>query len=116
MAKKRSMRGKGSYASYKAENRVYKNKVAKLERQCKQQPNNKEAKKALERIKKDGYKGRTRPIVPGSNPTTPKKCIPAIEYLRAKTPGEQLCELLGIKPLPPKKKFKPVIKHKPRKK
>lgn len=51
MAKQKSMKNKGSYAAYKAEGRYAKNKVKKLERLCKQQPNNLPLKKALERAK-----------------------------------------------------------------
>lgn len=118
MAKKRSMKGKGSYASYKTENRVYKNKIAKLERHCKKYPNDEEGKKTLTRVKKDGYTGRKRPLVPGSNQTIEKtKFNPIPGYLHyPRSAGEQLCEALGIKPLPPKKNFKPVIKHKPKRK
>lgn len=62
MAKgKRSQKGKGTYVAYKSENRVLKNKIAKLERHIKQQPNDEKAVKELARIKKAGYTGRTAP-------------------------------------------------------
>lgn len=75
MAKKKSMNGKGSFAAYKNENRVLKNKIAKLERHIKECPQDEQAKSALEKIKKSGYTGRTEPkrsfartiVLPGSN-------------------------------------------------
>ena len=42
------------YARYKAENRVYKNAVARLERHMKNYPNDEQAQKRLVEIKKDG--------------------------------------------------------------
>lgn len=123
MGKKASWKGKKQYASYKTENRVYKNKVKKLERHCKRFPDDEQSKKHLERVKKDGYTGRSKPLVPGSNPTerTPKyRPIPGYFLHYPKTPGEQLSELLGI-PLPKRtpRRSKPkraVIKKKGRKK
>lgn len=97
MARQTSSKGKGTYAVYKTENKVFKNKIKKLERHCKRFPEDEVSKENLQRIKKDGYTGRARPLVPGSNPTEPKVRLPAISHV--KTPGEQLSELLGI-PLP----------------
>ena len=69
MPQKKSKKGKGSYLKYKVENKVYKNKIRKLEKHCKKFPNDEIGKKTLERIKKDGYTGRSKPLVPGSNQT-----------------------------------------------
>ena len=117
MAKKSSFKGKKQYPTYKAENRVYKNKIAKLERHIKAYPEDEQAKTALARIQKDGYTGRQRPHVAGSNPTTPgPHLIPgALNCLKAKTAGEQLSELLGISMPKPLKKRKPRVKVKRRK-
>lgn len=104
MAKKSSWKGKKQYALYKSENRVYKNKLSKLERHCKQYPEDEEGKKHLERVKKNGYKGRSKPKEPGSNQTTPKLKLISIPYLE--TPGEQLSRLLGI----PQPRFKRRLK------
>lgn len=97
MAKKRSNKGKGSFATYKAENRVYKNKIRKLERHIKKFPDDEAAKENLKHIQKSGYKGRVRPVNPGSNKTSPKN--PLKGYILPKEPetaGEQLARLLGI--------------------
>jgi len=117
MARQKSKKGKGYFLVYKTHNTVYKNKVKKLGRHCKRFPDDEQGKKNLERIIKEGYKGRTRPLIPGSNPTTPKPKFTGIPgYYLVKTAGQQLSELLGI-PLPkPKRKFKTIIKHKPKRK
>lgn len=113
----RSKKGKGLYATYKSNNQVFHNKVRKLERHIKKYPDDKEAKKTLEKVKKNGYNGRSKPLVPGSNPTTPKpRCLlsPGFEY--PKTAGEQLSELLGISiPIQKSKRSKPKIIHKSKK-
>ena len=96
MAQQKSKKGKGLYLQYKSDNRVYKNKIKKLERHCKEFPDDKEAEKNLARIKKDGYKCRERPLVPGSNPTVPKR---RVETPRIETIPEQLSRLLNI-PMP----------------
>lgn len=59
MAGKKSLRGKGSYAAYKAENRVAQNKKRKLERHLKQHPNDEQTKSALS--KASSYTGRSAP-------------------------------------------------------
>lgn len=120
MAGKKSMKGKGSYASYKTSGMALKNKIKKLERHCKKFPDDKSGKENLERIKKEGYIGRTRPLAPGSNPTTPKVRLSneTGHLFGPKTAGQQLSELLGI-PIPTqrrKKNFKPKVTHKPRRK
>lgn len=62
MSKKKSMKGKGSYAVYKTADRFQKNRVRKLERQLKEHPNNDVLKKALELTKKGlGRKIRQKP-------------------------------------------------------
>lgn len=115
--KSSSKRQKEHYQEYKLENRVYKNKVKKLERHCKRFPNDKESEKNLLRILKDGYKPRSKPLVPGSNQTIPKiKVRPMPGFLHFPvTAGEQLSVLLGI-PLPYKNthKRKPKITRKKR--
>ena len=109
--KKKSRKGKGHYAAYKAGNNAYKNKIAKLKRLIKEQPNNKVLKEALKKVEKEGYNGRSKPLVPGSNKTKISP-IKAIRNFRAtqrvkpeepKTPAEQLSKLLGI-PLPKERK------------
>jgi hypothetical protein len=112
--KKSSPSKKKLYEGYKLDNKVYKNKIKKMQRHCKRFPKDKEAQKNLERIEKEGYKGRTKPLIPGSNPPTLK----AIRYIHypgitpSRTAGEQLSELLGI-PEPNKvKSSKPVITRK----
>jgi len=119
MAKQKSYKGKKQYPAYKAENRVFKNKVRKLERHCKKFPDDKEAEKNLARIRKDGYKAKSAPREPGSNQTYQ---IPEFthgpryfEFL-PKTAAEQLSEIFNI-PIPKKtyKKRKPFVTHKKRK-
>lgn len=103
------------YQTYKIEGRALKNKIKKLERHCKRFPEDEVNKANLEKAKNGEYKPRGRPLSPGSNQTIPKIKFTTTTP-RVKTAGEQLSELLGI-PLPkPRKKFKPVIKHKPRRK
>lgn len=98
MARQSSKKGKGSYASYKTENRGYKNKLAKLERHCKKFPDDKVGKENLERLKDPkNYTPRSKPIVGKSNKPTLKTyrfTTGEIEY--PKTAGEQLSKLLGI--------------------
>lgn len=122
-----SKKGKGLYATYKSGNSVFKNKIKKLERHVKRFPEDEQGKINLERIKKAGYIGRAKPLVPGSNQTTAKpKFNPSLLVLTGqtghtfgpKTAGEQLSELLG-RPMPrvrTKRKPKTVITHKPRRK
>lgn len=87
---------KESYTVYKVENRAEKNKIKKLERHCKRFPDDKEGKKNLERIKKDGYKPRSKPLSPGSNPTIEKVVFRPNNIKHPETAGEQLSRLLGI--------------------
>lgn len=47
MAKKKSLKGKGTYAAYKAESRAEKNKAAKLARHLRKHPNDEQAEKAV---------------------------------------------------------------------
>jgi len=122
MARQKSKKGKGLYAVYKTDNRAEKNKIKKLTRHCKKFPNDLLCAKRLEEIKEKGYVARSKPLVPGSNPTIPKPKFynPVPGYLHypthIKTPGEQLSELLGIPVPKPRRKFKPKITHKPRRK
>lgn len=121
MAKtKNSKKGKGSYLIYKTENRYLKNKIKKLERHCKNYPNDEIGKKNLEKAKQGKFSPRSKPLVPGSNIFSfsnnikykPSK-IPHID-----TPGEQLSKLLNI-PIPkPGRKIpkKTIIKQKPKRK
>jgi hypothetical protein len=109
---------KEHYKQYKVENRAATNKINKLERPCRKFPKDETAASNLARIKKKGYNCRKTPIVPGSNPTTPKVKFIPIGYELPKTAGEQLSELLGV-PIPKQRRkapIKPVVKHKPRKK
>ena len=116
MAKKSSWKGKKQYPTYKTENRVYKNKIAKLEKHIKAYPEDEKAKEALERIKKSGYSGRQRPHAPGSNPTISlKPLFLPNRHLYPRTAGEQLAELLGIKLPKPRRKRKTRVKVKRRK-
>jgi hypothetical protein len=119
MAQQKSKKGKGLYAVYKTENRVQINKIRKLERHCKAYPEDKACANRLAELKKrGGYVPRSKPLIPGSNQTTPKvKPNPLAGFLHyPKTAGEQLSELLGI-PLPRVKTRgrKPSITHKKRK-
>ena len=106
-----------AFKKYKLLNQVENNKIKKLVRHCKKYPNDKINAMHLDRINKVGYKCRKKPLVPGSNPTTPKIKIRVMSanYNSSKTAGEQLSKLLGI-PLPnlhkKKKKTKVVIKKK----
>tara|TARA_Y100001951_G_C11298063_1_gene277503 strand:- start:33385 stop:33888 length:504 start_codon:yes stop_codon:yes gene_type:complete len=59
MAGKKSLRGKGTYAAYKMENRVAKNKRRKLERHLKRHPNDGQAESAV--ATSGTYKGRSAP-------------------------------------------------------
>lgn len=47
MARKKSSKGKGNFLSYKAENRLQKNRDRKLQRHLKKFPNDLQAKKAV---------------------------------------------------------------------
>ena len=99
MAKKSSNKGKGSYSTYKTENRGWKNKVRRLETIVRNFPNDEKAKEALEKYRKgpSTYKHRQKPLVPGSNKTIPKKIHTF--FTGSETAGEQLSRLLGI-PMP----------------
>lgn len=97
MVQQRSKRGKGTYAVYKTEGRVTKNKIKKLERHCKEFPNDEVGKANLAKVIKNGYTPRAKPLVPGSNPTTAK--IVGKPFVHISTPAEQLSKLLGI-PVP----------------
>ena len=112
-----SKRGKGTYLDYKTSNRVEKNKIKKLERHCKQFPNDEVGKKNLERVLAQGYnKPRAKPLQARQTPTIPKIKYSSVFLEQAKTAGEQLGALLNI-PVPPiKEKVKTIIKHKPRRK
>ena len=117
MAQQKSWKGKKQYGNYKTENRALKNKIKKLTRHCKEFPNDEVGKENLARIKKKGYNPRSKPLIPGSNPTI-ARIRPSIGHLFGpKTAGEQLSELLGI-PMPHlrKKPRKTKVTHKPRKK
>ncbi len=106
MAKQKSWKGKKQYKVYQTENRVFYNKVRKLERHCKNHPNDELGKENLVKIKKKGYTGRKRPNEPGSNRIRPIIISPISKL--PETAGEQLARLLGIA-LP---KFKPKTKPK----
>jgi len=107
------------YQQYKLENRAQKNKIKKLQRHCKKFPNDEKcAERLAELKKKGGYNPRKKPLIPGSNPTTPKVVNRGCFTVLPETPGEQLSRLLGI-PLPkPKtrKSKKTKITHKPKRK
>jgi hypothetical protein len=107
----KSNKGKGQYATYKTENRAYKNKIRKLEKHAKKHPNDEENLKTLKRLSDPkNFKIRAKPLVPGSNKTVPKKSYVNIPHIE--TPGEQLSRLLNI-PLPtvkPRRNRKPSIK------
>lgn len=94
MARQKSWKGKKQYGVYKLESRVYENKVKKLERHCKNFPNDEEGKKNLERVKKEGYKGRQKPLNPGINKGHSYIVLGPVEH--AETAGQQLSRLLGI--------------------
>lgn len=97
-----SKRQKDLYSEYKVSNRVQINKIRKLERHCKAYPNDVACAARLAELKqKGGYIPRSKPLNPGSNPTTPKvRARPVQGYLHMpETAGEQLSRLLGI-PLP----------------
>lgn len=112
-----SKKTKDNYTLYKTENRALNNKIRKMERHCKRFPNDKVGRENLERIKKGDYKPRSKPLTPGSNPTTPKvRLSNEIGHMYGpKTAGEQLSALLGI-PMPyiKTKPRKPKVTHKPR--
>lgn len=97
-----SKRQKEHYKTYKLVNRVQTNKIRKLERHCKNYPNDKKcAERLAELKKKGGYVPRSKPIIPGSNQTTPKpRSTPVWLIPRgfkfSQTAGEQLSTLLGI--------------------
>ena len=113
MGRQTSFKGKKQYKQYQTESRATKNKIRKLERHIKQHPNDEIHVKHLERIKKSGYKIRTKPNDPGSNKVDAKIRLPRIEHVD--TPAEQLSKLLGI-PIPKRHKStrKPKIVHKKR--
>jgi hypothetical protein len=112
---------KARYTVYKNEGRALKNKIAKLERHCNSFPEDEVGKANLAKAKKGEYTPRSKPLVPGSNPTDPKvkHFHPQVGHVFGpETAGEQLSKLLGI-PVPivrRRKKPKTVIKHKPRRK
>lgn len=94
----KSNKGKGSYATYKAENRAYKNKIAKLEKHIRTYPDDEKAQENLERLKDPkNFKIRSKPNNPGINKPLPKVYFysPATTYI-CRSAGEQLSELLGI--------------------
>jgi len=93
---------KENYKTYKLVNKVQTNKIKKLERHCKNYPKDKKCAERLAELKKNGgYVPRSKPIIPGSNPTTPNpKGTPSWAVPRGfkpmETAGEQLSRLLGI--------------------
>jgi hypothetical protein len=128
MARQKSSKGKGTYAAYKTNNTVYKNKVKKLQRHCKKYPLDGKAKESLERILKEGYKPRAKPLIPKSNQTSPSVetiakrngvfyAIPGFLHY-PKTAGQQLSELLDIE-LPKARRqqgtYKPKVTHRKKK-
>jgi hypothetical protein len=56
MAKKKSMKGKGTYNTYAQEGRFVKNLRAKLERHLRKHPTDEQAKKALAQVGKVDYR------------------------------------------------------------
>lgn len=90
---------------YKLEDRSTKNKIRKLEKRIRKNPEDKGAKDALEKIKEKGYNRRSKPLSPGSNkPDFVGFYISNVnEVEHPKTAGEQLSELLGI-PMPKPRK------------
>jgi hypothetical protein len=114
-----------AFKKYKLENKRRKNKIRKLENHCKRFPKDEQSAKALEDIKKNGYKDKI--VSKGNTPPTVVKIkdsfnrlwlaarIPEKKKFSGRTAAEQLSELLDI-PMPqPKKKSKPRITHKKRK-
>ncbi len=114
MAGKKSWKGKKQYASYKTENRVHYNKIRKLERHCKDHPEDEKGKENLAKLKSGStYTGRKAPREAGSNRTL--RLISVVPPEHIDTPAEQLSKLLGI-PIPkPRVKSKPKVTHKRRK-
>ncbi len=100
MAKKqKSMKGKGTYAEYRNENRYKKNKVKKLERHIKKYPNDIQAKERLAEIEKAQIEPtRGRPIKRGSCKPKEYGILPARGNLaeRQKTALQQLAKLLEL--------------------
>jgi len=110
---------KEHYKRYQLENRVQKNKIKGLVRHCKKFTQDLMASKRLAELKKDGgYKPRSKPISPGSNPPDNYVMDSFIDIVFPKTPGEQLSELLGIplKTPRPKQKGKTAFRYKKNKK
>jgi hypothetical protein len=108
------------YQTYKTTNQALTNKIKKLERHCKRFPDDEQGAINLKKAKNGEYKPRSKPLAPGSNPTTPKiKLMQVGHVFGPKTAGEQLSELLG-RPMPivrtRRRKPKAVITHKPRRK
>ena len=101
MAKKGIRAGnayKNGYKQYKLEGRAWKNKTKKLERHVKRFPEDEQAKEALPRIKKNWDSLRAKPRAAnsvGSARITRSISMPTINP--AKTAGQQLAKLLGIK-------------------
>jgi hypothetical protein len=94
----KSGKGKGSYATYKSENRAYKNKILKLEKHCKKFPEDELAKENLKRLQDPkNFKQRSKPLNPGSNSPAPEIHTYAPPAPKPETAGEQLSKLLGIK-------------------
>ena len=69
MAKKKSQKGKGTYATYKTENRALNNKIARLERRVRQNPNDKVAAAALKRAQAGKMNMRTASNTKGNYPS-----------------------------------------------
>lgn len=61
MTKKVSRKNKGTYAVYKTEGRAHKNKIRKLQNHLEAFPHDEQAKKAVERLSKTMYHGRSAP-------------------------------------------------------
>ena len=101
--KKRRPANDRALKKYKTNNQREKNKIRKLERHCKRHPNDKEGKKNLERIKKEGISDKKPPRKHGINTDSVigRNPMPGfIHYPQTQTcgitAGQQLSNLLGI--------------------
>ena len=123
MAKKKGKHesDKAQYAAYKAEGRHTDNKIAKLERTIKKQPNNEALKAVLAKWKKDGvpYRRNRRPVLAGAfkfrDPKIDFDLDKQKAYLKDKNPTKSpIWEALEdlYKSMKPKIRVKRRVKHK----
>jgi hypothetical protein len=117
-AKRKGKAFDNAYKAYKAEGRASKNKLKKVRKHCKENPNDKYNAENLERIVNNGSKyTRDNRKVPGSNkPSFSRiKGFSSDGIYAIKTFGEQYRVLLGIPEPVATKKGRPKIKVKSRK-